>query len=60
MGVIGETLRVDDSGVIVTREAQVKRYLNVGRKLLLEQSEEIFVRNLGKGHWSLRDVPKGH
>ena len=59
-GVIRETLRVDSGGVVVTGESQVERDLNVGGKLLLEQGEEVFVRNLGERHWGLRDVPKGH
>ena len=58
--VIRETLRVDDTGVVVTGKAEVERDLNVGRKLLLEQGEEIIICNLGEGHWSLRDVPEGH
>ena len=58
--VIRETLGIDNSRVVVTWKIEVERDLDVGGELLLEEGEEIIVGNLGEGHWSLRDVPKGH
>lgn len=58
--VIRQTLWVYNSRIVVTGKTEVERDLNVGRKLLLEQGEEIIVRNLGEGHWGLRNVPEGH
>lgn len=57
---IREILRIDGSRIVVSRESEVERDLNVGRKLLLEQGEEVIIRNLGDVHWGLGDLPKGH
>ena len=56
---IREILRINSSAV-VSGETEVERHLDFGGELLLEQGEEIIVRNLGDGHWGLRNVPKGH
>lgn len=57
---IREILRIDGSRIVVSGESEVERDLNVGRKLLLEQGEEVIIRNLGDVHWGLGDLPKGH
>ena len=59
-GVVREILRIDHSGVVVAGKIEVERDLDVGRKLLLEQGEEVIVCNLREGHWGLGDVPEGH
>ena len=57
---IREILRIDGSRIVVSGESEVERDLDVGRKLLLEQGEEVIIRNLGDVHWGLGDLPKGH